>query len=277
MMRMASLRVRESALAIVLAATLAVACSRSEPAPVPTAEVPVPTPASFPLEEPSASPPPPTPSPTATATAAPGATQPAATATPTVTPIPSAPSPTPVGPAAPTPTVAPPTPSPTVEPTAVAQETPTPTALPTVGPSPTPEPPAGVGVYLSTQATSVGQGESFVVTVEVEPVGLTVTGVQVTVGFQTELMSVDSLEIGDLLGSEAIIGQQITDSTVGEIRFAAATTQDGTIVGAPSLVHINGTALQPFDLGGDTFTVQEALAIDEVFQLVQDVAILDWR
>ncbi len=272
-MQRANLRVRESTIAIVLAVTLAVACSRSEPTPVPTEEVPVATPAAFPLAEPSASPSPPTPSPTATAVGV--APQPAATATPTVTP--SVPSPTPVGPAALTRTATPPTPSPTVEPTAVAQQTPTATAVPTVGPSPTPEPPAGVSVYLSTQATSVGQGESFVVTVEVEPVGLTVTGVQVTVGFQTELMSVDSLEIGDLLGSEAIIGQQITDSTVGEIRLAAATTQDGEIVGAHSLVHINATALQPFDLGGDTFTVQEALAIDEAFELVQDVAIRDWR
>ena len=134
----------------------------------------------------------------------------------------------------------------------------------------------GVGVFLSSEAESVAEDETFTVVVEIEPGDHAITGVRVSVTFDADRVAIEAIEVGDLLGASPLVGQESTDSTSGEVWFAAATTDSEGASEPGTLLVISAQALEALQ-PGEVFTVEEGSAIDESFEFVQDIAILGWR
>ncbi|MBI2166274.1 MAG: hypothetical protein HYU29_07740 [Chloroflexi bacterium] len=129
----------------------------------------------------------------------------------------SAPAPTPTSIPLPTPT--PTTLAPTPTPTRPPLPTPTPTATPVPEPVP---PPGGVAVRITAPVVTLSPGQETTLSVELFPGALGISGGEIIIGVDPRALRLLSVEPGDLLGANPLIGIQYVAADSGNLRMALA-------------------------------------------------------
>ncbi len=183
-------------------------------------------------------------------------------------------------------------PSPTPTPTSAANATVTPRPTPAVvatipvplpettvtsTPSATPTALPPVLITLTSTSKQLRPGESLDVEVNLDPMGRGISGVQLSIDYDTGVLEVVGMAPGELLGREPVTVGPIVDEATGVLQYAAARigetsppTQSGTF--ATLQLKVLETAR-----AGDatTLTITEVKMPDETIQEIPDIVIGD--
>jgi hypothetical protein len=100
---------------------------------------------------------------------------------------------------------------------------------PPITPPPIPE----EGVYLNPTYIEAEPGEELTISIEVKPSGWGVSGGEISLVFDPDVLQAIDIEPGDFLGSSPIVGLKQLDNQAGEIRLAQARVGE-TEVPSPS-------------------------------------------
>jgi len=130
---------------------------------------------------------------------------------------------------------------------------------------------AGVPVvFIDPQSQSVDAGQTFTLNIAVRPQGKGVSAVQVIMRFDASAMYVGGVELGDLLGADAIPvpGYPKIDNTGGTVQIAAArqgATTPPTAEGVFAKITLTAAHAFPqeFPPGTYLFTLEKAQVVDE--------------
>ena len=82
--------------------------------------------------------------------------------------------------------------------------------------------PAVPTVSIDPASQSVSTGDTFTVDVVVDPAGYGVSGGEMNIAFDADAMQADSIEPGDLLGTNPLVGTEEINNTAGTIIYALA-------------------------------------------------------
>ena len=191
------------------------------------------------------------------------------------------------------------TPTATSIPTPTATSTPEATATPTTLPevqstlgatspavtvpaanvAPTPAGPQFMPLTISVTSETMGArpGEAFSVDVVLDPQGRGISGVQVWIEYQPDILEIVGVEPGPLLGAEPAVAGPITDEVAGLVQYAAARigpTQPPTPSGvfATIVFRVLDTAMVGAKV---SLKITEAKIPDENVEPIGDIAIGD--
>jgi hypothetical protein len=100
---------------------------------------------------------------------------------------------------------------------------------PPITPRPIPE----EGVYLNPTFIEANPGEELTINIEVKPSGWGVSGGEISLTFNPDVLQAVAVEPGGFLGSSPIVGLEQLDNQAGEVRLALARVGE-TEVPSPS-------------------------------------------
>ena len=148
------------------------------------------------------------------------------------------------------------------------------TASPTTPPTSVP-PPAPVAISLETTETEVRRGESFEVRVMVDPRGRGVSGVQVLIKYDPEVLRAHGAVPGVLLGETPAEDGPIIDHALGTLTYAAARLGRTTAPTSQGLFATLSFQVENSALSGtdSTLRIAEVKIPDERIREIPEVAV----
>lgn len=128
----------------------------------------------------------------------------------------------------------------------------------------TPAPAVDTRAFVWPQNITVARGSTFRLMVWVNPAQAGMSGGEVTVKAPTDALTMVDIRAGDVLGANAIIGQQSMSAATGEARIAVARVGATKVPSsAGSLAIINFKCLDSAKPGQYTVSLQASLADDK--------------
>lgn len=123
------------------------------------------------------------------------------------------------------------------------------------------------GVYLNPTFIEANPGEELIINIEVRPSGWGVSGGEIKLVFDADVLQAFGIEAGDFLGSSPIIGLKQLDNQAGEVRLALARVGE-TGVPSPSgvLATVEFKVLDSADSGIYEIELTVVGLADENFQ-----------
>jgi len=145
--------------------------------------------------------------------------------------------------------------------TVTQTKTVTATAIPTATPQST------ATVYIERQSQSASPGNYFNIILKVEPGGRGVSSGEIHLSFDSTVMEIVDVEVGDLLGSNPLMGMKQIDNAAGTFGYALARSgSTPTTTPTGSFATVKLMAKSDAAPGRYTLTVTEASLADESFK-----------
>ena len=153
--------------------------------------------------------------------------------------------------------------------------TPTPTPTPTAEVTPTPTPtPSVTTASLAPSSVDVQPGDEFTIEVNVDPAGKGISGGEISLRFDPAVVTVVSVEAGQLLGAEPLEGIKQIDEGEGTLRYALARL-GATAVPTPSgtFARVTFQVAEGAEAGSYSLELESVALADEAFKDVTPVDI----
>jgi len=130
------------------------------------------------------------------------------------------------------------------------------------------------GVYLNPTSIEAGPGQEVSIEIKVKPSGWGVSGGEINLAFNSDVLEVADTEPGDFLGSSPIIGLNRIDNQSGVVRLALARVGETTVPSPPGiLATVQFRVLDSASSGAYEVKLTKVGLADENFQDITDFSI----
>jgi len=127
-------------------------------------------------------------------------------------------------------------------------------------------------MYLYPPSQQASPGQEIAVTVEVNTKETVISGCEIRLTFNPDVLKVTEVETGDLLGVDAIFGLSDIDNETGEIRFALARNGEGPDSASSSVLSVIKLKVLDTAISGSyQLNPCEVLLTDDEFNFIPDI------
>lgn len=130
------------------------------------------------------------------------------------------------------------------------------------------------GVYLSPTSIEAEPGQQVTIEIKVKPAGWGVSGGEINLAFNSDVLEGVTIEPGDFLGSNPIVGLNRIDNQGGVVRLALARVGETTVPSPPGiLATVQFRVLDSAISGTYELELTKVGLADENFEDITDFAI----
>jgi hypothetical protein len=141
--------------------------------------------------------------------------------------------------------------------------------------TPTPAIPVA-GVYINPSSQQAKAGEDVTINVEVNPLQNGVGAGTIHLEFDTDVLTVNSIEPGYFFGATPLVGFKQVEAEAGVIGYALARVGNTTVPTAPGIFAIIGFhVLETAKIGTSQLTLKYVSLIDENAERIKNVGVQD--
>ena len=131
-----------------------------------------------------------------------------------------------------------------------------------------------VSVYIYPASLEISAGEEFTIEIKVEPEGRGVSGGEINLEFNPNILEVINIETGDLFGPDPLIGIKEINNETGLIKYALARKGKTKVPTSPGIfATINLRVLEGVKEGTSKLTLAKIGLADENFKDIKEIKI----